>query len=117
MTEAPGILAWMVQGHQEYLRRGLSPAKRVADASINYRKESDLVAQWISERTEPGDGSQCPQSEAYRDYREWCSDQGLQRPMTKRSFTLSLAERGFASGQESTGARRRVYVGFQSPMY
>lgn len=117
MTEAPGILAWMVQGHREYLRRGLSPAKRVADASINYRKESDLVAQWISERTESGDASQCPQSEAYQDYREWCSEQGLQRPMTKRSFTLSLAERGFASGQESTGARRRVYVGFQSPMY
>lgn len=117
MIEAPGILAWMVQGHQEYLRRGLSPAKRVADASINYRNESDLVAQWISERTDRGDGSQCPQSEAYQDYREWCSEQGLQRPMTKRSFTLSLAERGFVSGQESTGARRRVYVGFQSPMY
>lgn len=117
MSEAPGILAWMVQGHREYLHRGLSPAKRVADASIDYRKESDLVAQWINERGERGAAMQWVQSDAYQDYREWCSSQGLQHPMTKRSFTLSLAERGLESGQESTGARRRVYVGLQSAFF
>ncbi len=117
MTEAPGILAWMVQGHIEYLRRGLSPAKRVADASIDYRKESDMVEQWVNERGERGAALQWPQAEAYQDYREWCSEQGLQHPMTKRSFTLSLAERGVGHGQESTGARRRVYVGLQSSFY
>jgi putative DNA primase/helicase len=113
MTEAPGILAWMVEGHREYLRRGLTPAKRVADASVTYRKESDLVAQWISERAERVAGGQWLQGDAYQNYQDWCREQGLQRPMTKRSFTLSLAERGITAGQETAGDRRRIYVGLQ----
>jgi putative DNA primase/helicase len=117
MREAPGILAWMVQGHMEYLRRGLRPAKRVSDASIDYRNESDLVAQWITERGDRVPAGQWAQSEAYRDYQEWCAAQGLRHPMTKKSFTLSLTERGVGSGQESTGARRRVYVGLQSAVF
>ena len=113
MTEAPGILAWMVRGHLEYLRRGLKPARRVANASAAYRKDSDLVAQWISERTEQA-GADWAQSEAYQDYREWCGEQGLMRAMTKRSFTLSLTEREICEGRESGGARRWTYAGITS---
>lgn len=117
MREAPGILAWMVQGHREYLRRGLSPAKRVADASIDYRNESDLVSQWITERGDRVPAGQWVQSDAYQDYQEWCSAQGLRHPMSKKSFTLSLTERGVGAGQETTGGRRRVYVGLQSAFF
>ena len=117
MAEAPGILAWMVRGHREYLRRGLKPAKRVSDASAAYRKDSDVVAQWISERTEPGAGAGWAQLEAYQDYREWCGEQGLMRAMTKRSFTLSLTERGFHESREGGDARRRTYAGMQSSRF
>lgn len=114
MTEAPGILAWMVQGYREYLRSGLHPSGRVANASVTYRKESDLVAQWIEDRAERGAGFQWVQSGAYQDYRDWCHEQGLTHPMTKRSFTLSLTERGIGSGQETSGLRQRLYTGLQS---
>ena len=117
MAEAPGILAWMVQGHQEYLKYGLRPAKRVADASVAYRKDSDLVAQWINDRTDRVPGCQWLQSLAYQDYREWCGEQGLKNTMTKRSFTLALVERGVGAKQESTGSRGRVYVGLRPPMF
>lgn len=117
MAEAPGILAWMVRGHREYLRRGLKPARRVSDASAAYRKDSDLVAQWISERTEQGAGAGWAQVEAYQDYREWCGEQGLMRAMTKRSFTLSLTERGIREGREGGGARRFTYSGMYSSRF
>lgn len=115
MTEAPGILAWMVRGHLAYKRRGLTPAKRVATASEAYRKDSDLVAQWVSERTKQATrGIGWVQSEAYQDYREWCGEQGLYRPMTKRSFTLSLTERGIREGREGGGMRHMLYAGIES---
>ena len=113
MAEAPGILAWMVRGHLEYLRRGLTPARRVSDASAAYRKDSDVVAQWISERTKRGAGAGWAQPEAYQDYREWCVEQGVTRGMTKRSFTLSLTERGVREGREGSGARRATYAGLE----
>ena len=111
MTEAPGILAWAVQGYRKYKQKGLSPSGRVAHASVTYREESDLVEQWISERGKRGVGLEWVQTQAYQDYRDWCQEQGLQRPMTKRSFTLALDERRIGSKQEGSGSRQRVYVG------
>ena len=115
MAEAPGILAWMVRGHLAYKRRGLTPAKRVAAASDAYRKDSDIVAQWVGERTkQTTHGVGWAQREAYQDYREWCGEQGLFRPMTKRSFTLSLIERGIREGREGSGSRIHTYAGIES---
>lgn len=112
MAEAPGILAWLVRGYAEYRRRGIKRAKRVEAASLVYRKESDLTGQWIDERAIVGAGLTWPQPDAYADYRQWCIEQGL-NPMTKKSLTTSLAERGHASGQQSTGARQRTYIGLK----
>ena len=51
------------------------------------------------------------QAAAYADYRMWCTEQGL-RPVTKKSFTTGLAERGITGRQN--GKRIRVYVGICS---
>jgi len=111
MSEASDIFGWMVDGAVEYFKRGIQPTGRVKAASISYRKESDILAEWLSDKTESGVGFEWSQFEAYHSYRMWCADQGTQ-PWAKKSFTRKLIERGFTTGQMTTGLRERIYKGF-----
>lgn len=110
MAEAPGILAWMVEGFQKWRRHGLTPCRRVREASMAYRKESDLLGQWVDDTCDRDPGRTVPQRVAYANFRQWCIDQGL-RCMSKRSFTTALRERGVGERRESTGTRAEVYTG------
>ncbi len=49
-AEMPGILAWAVRGCLEYQRRGLTPPQVVQAATDEYRREQDVLAQWIEAR-------------------------------------------------------------------
>lgn len=111
MAEAPGVLAWMVRGHAAYLNSGMRRAKRVAGASASYRRESDLVGQWMDERSVRKPGAEWVKTSAFSDYRHWCSEQGL-HAMTMTSFTRALNERGISDTQRTVDRMRtRVYVG------
>lgn len=112
MAEADGILTWMVRGYAEYMRRGLQPVGRVAAASAKYRKESDLIGQWLDERTVSAPDCDTVQTIAYANYREWCVQQGL-HAVAKKTFTLALEERGWQGRQRGGQDRLRVYVGFR----
>ena len=112
LTEAPGILRWTVEGVAKWQAGGLRPAKRVQDASLAYRKDSDLLMQWVAERCEVAAGFDVPQAGAYGNYRLWCHDQGL-RQYCKASFTRGLIERGFGEGRQGGGARQRLYTGLR----
>jgi putative DNA primase/helicase len=48
-AEAAGILRWIVRGHAKWRQQGLAPAVRVRNASNTYRKNSDVVANWLIE--------------------------------------------------------------------
>ncbi len=111
-AEAPGILGWMVRGFAKWRQRGLVPCKRVASASLAYRRESDLLGQWLTDACDLGPALSSPQRAAFISYRQWCDDQGL-RPMSKRSFTTGLRERGIGEGRESSGTRAHLYSGIQ----
>ena len=112
MAEGSGILLWMVQGAVEYFKRGLVRKGRVATASSAYRKESDLMAQWLDEETEQAPEFECLQQMTYSNYKVWCQSQGL-KPMCKKQFTDKLKERGFIGWQQGAGVRARVYGGFK----
>ena len=112
MSEGSAILYWMVQGSIQYFKRGLVRTGRIAHAAATYRKESDLMGQWISEEVETAPQFDCVQGGAYANYRIWCVNQGL-RPMCKKQFTDKLKERGFKTWQQGGGSRARVYRGFK----
>ena len=54
--EGPGILQWMIEGCLEYLRIGLAPPASVVNATDEYFKDEDNIANWIDERCEVGKG-------------------------------------------------------------
>jgi putative DNA primase/helicase len=59
MAEAPGILAWMVEGARSYIDHGLTDPEAIVEATAEYQTESDPVGDFISRCLElrPGDDS------------------------------------------------------------
>ena len=49
LQEAPGILAWLVRGCLLWQRDGLNPPKDITEATEQYRKNEDLLADFIDE--------------------------------------------------------------------
>jgi len=47
--EAPGILAWMIEGCLEWQRIGLCSPKVVTDATDSYLESQDVLGEWLEE--------------------------------------------------------------------
>lgn len=90
--EYPGILNWMVAGCLAWQRGGLQPPKAVLDAVAEYRVDSDLIGQWVSDCCDVGPEKCIGASEAYFSYQMWARENGM-RPMTSKSFGRKLGER------------------------
>ncbi len=92
--EAPGILAWAVQGCLEWQRRGLAVPDTVRAATEAYRVESDTLSAFIEEYTVMVDNARAKASDLYKAYQNWCEDNG-EHPMNGTQFGRKLTERGF----------------------
>lgn len=108
LAERDGILRWMVVGAQKYLRDGLQLSPRMEAERATYRKESDLLGEFLSDKTVQNPVAKTNQGTLYEEYREWCEKEAGVRPMSKKSFTQRLAERGYAEGKSGTN---RFYCG------
>jgi len=107
--ESQGILAWMVAGAVSYLGNGiqLSPAMK-AELS-QYRTDSDLLGEFLSEKTDADPAEEEKQAVLYFEYQRWCETDGL-RATSKRVFSEQLSERGY--GQRKSGPDR-YYTGLK----
>jgi len=77
----------------------------------NYRSDSDLLGEFLSDRTNLSPTAETKQSELYLRYKIWCDSNGL-RPVTKRVLNEQLSERGI--GQRKSGSVR-YYTGVELP--
>jgi putative DNA primase/helicase len=92
-AEAPGILAWAVQGCLAWQREGLGLPDEVRVATDAYRVEMDVLGQFIADRCRIDGAGEITTAELYGAYRSWC-DEVRETPMSKRTFGLRLADRG-----------------------
>jgi len=112
-SEFRGILAWAVAGCLEWQRSGLRIPERVRAAAEEYREESDVVGRFLEERTLKDAGNSEPLSKIFKSYQEWCGENN-HRPMTTRTFSQSLQERGFQKVKKECGV---VFLGVRvSPL-
>ncbi len=109
LEERDGILAWMVQGCLEWQRHGLKPSALVRKESATYRKESDLLGEFLDEMTAAAPDARVEQARLFAVYRQWHESNGT-RPGSKTSFTRKLTERGYTVGR-SNG--ERFYCGLR----
>jgi phage/plasmid-associated DNA primase len=61
-----------------------------------------LTREFLSDKTVPSPSAKVNQGSLYVDYGEWCKDDSGVRPISKKSFTHRLAERGYPEGKSGS---------------
>jgi putative DNA primase/helicase len=101
--EASGILGWLVQGSLLWQKEGLRPPKTVLTATESYRKDEDLVGNFLSECCIEDENAEAPAGKLYTAYQKWCTEMG-HKPMSGTKFGIDMKERF-----DSYGDRRGIF--------
>lgn len=96
MEERDSILGWMVEGAVKWQRDGLKPSSMIRSEGATYRKDSDLLGQFLHEVCVTDPNESVLQTDLYRQYRAWAQANGI-GGIAKASFTRRLAERGYTA--------------------
>ena len=108
MSEASGILNWLIQGCLMWQKERLKPSALIEQSSNEYRKESDVLGLFIGERCKEGPNEKVDQQELFDHWRRWCIENGHQAG-AKRSLTIRLETRGMNS--KAYIGKTRAYQG------
>lgn len=89
--EASGMFNWLIEGVREYLELGLDEPEQVTQGSVNHRRESDDVLQFLDEKmTEEhliqGPDQRIRTNTLYQIYRKWCDDNQIRYALTDKRF-------------------------------
>lgn len=84
-NEAEEILAWLVRGCLDWQAQGLNPPSLVQQATQDYRREEDILLQFVEDACIQGPQCMTPAQKLYDHYREWMQKNGL-RPMSGNKF-------------------------------
>ncbi len=101
MSEAEGILAWLVQGCQLWLQDGLSDIQVVKDATGKYRADEDQLTEYFDTMCRFSPNLRVNRKVLLDDYHKWCEDNTENR-LKKRDFYDQIRNRGvkeFQSGK------------------
>jgi putative DNA primase/helicase len=108
--EGPGILAWLVAGHQRWRREGLgAPPAAVRAATAAYQEEQDTLGGFFADRCVLDMAATVPVEALYAAYTGWALSAG-ERVMTKAEFGSGVTERGAVKGRTN---RERFWRGLR----
>lgn len=105
-AELPGILNWALAGCSAWQAHGLMPPEEVRAATAEYRREMDVLQDFLDARCIIKANARVGASALYAAYRHWAEETG-HRPMSQTRFGRKLGERGFQKAKASVG----FYVG------
>lgn len=91
--EAPGILAWLVRGCLAWQQQGLNPPAVVKAATDDYRREEDVLADWIDECCFVDPAASSGASHLYDSFKEWWEDNMSKKVPSQKSFGRWMAKR------------------------
>jgi putative DNA primase/helicase len=106
--EAPGILAWTIQGCMEWHREGLNPPSAVIGARDDYFESEDVLGRWLDESCIQGDGFTATRLQLWNSWCEWAERNG-EPARSNRWFYQQLRARGFGETKE-TGIRKMTGI-------
>ena len=104
--ELPGILRWAVEGAREALNEGLRDPESVMAATKEYRREEDILSDFIESRCVLGPEREATVSDLYGAYKVWCQGEGT-RPWSQNRFSRRLTDAGYQSGRDANEGRVR----------
>ena len=109
MQEMPGILNWAIAGCMAWQKDGLQPPEEVKAAVNEYRKDMDIISQWLDECCVLDPSHLTPQKHLYASYNEW-SEENLGWSMKPQKFGRVLNERGFIRVLQPAAAYRGIGI-------
>ena len=89
-----GIFNWVLDGLALYRAEGLGISESVEGATVAYRKESDKIAQFMAECTQPAEAGIMPIKTLYKAYQTWCQEGGFRYP-SQTKLTQSLKAKNY----------------------
>jgi putative DNA primase/helicase len=103
-AEGEGILAWAIEGCLAWQREGLCSPAQVAEATEEYRADSDVLKAFLDEACEEAPGAEVRASDLYRHYQAWAEKEGFgeRERLNVTVFGRKLAER-FRKVHKKTG--------------
>ena len=102
LAEAPGILKWALEGCQDWMERGLRIPPEVDAATSDYQEETDVLAEWITEKCVSAGYAQARLADLFHSYKQFAED-GNERLTTTRGLAKMLQDRGFKKERNSYG--------------
>lgn len=73
-AEDPGILAWLVEGCLLWQKCGLDPPPAVLEATKEYQRDEDLLAEFLDEHCLLEDDAEIGATEIYEKFEKWYED-------------------------------------------
>lgn len=114
VEEGPQILGWLCKGARDYLRDGLKVPQRILDEVDRYRKEQDVVGEFLEERTKEEKEGFVERKRLFEDYRHWCGDSEFQ--FKRQAFYRIVGERDGWISHKRSGARGWIGHSLISPV-
>jgi P4 family phage/plasmid primase-like protien len=108
LTEATGILAWLVRGALEYRMLGLLPPESITRAASAYRCDMDYLAEWLKERCVVEDDAFTTSAAAYFDFKQWAALKGYGEHVRSVS-ALAKKLHEFPRGEGKHGRGKRGF--------
>jgi putative DNA primase/helicase len=104
--ELSGILNMALEAYAHAIINGFTDPTSSLDAKKEWRLEADQVAQFVEECCERKHDGEEPMSVIYVTYKTWAQEQGINKPVSQKTFRDRLTRLGF--GNKRTSKDRRV---------
>jgi putative DNA primase/helicase len=99
--EYPGILRWMIDGCQDWLKNGLGLPHVVGKTTADYFEEQDLFGQWIEQKCNCGAGLKARAEDLYGSWKTFATDNG-EDAGSSTSFAPRIVDNGFEKKKSGT---------------
>ena len=111
-AEAPGILAWMLEGCHDWRHARLMPPEAVTGATEEYFESEDMTALWLEDCLERNPNGSELSGHLFKSWSAWALERG-EKPGTHKAFSRTLERHGFTTSRKTE--KGRLVKGLEFP--
>jgi phage/plasmid-associated DNA primase len=113
VAEAPGILAWMIEGCLAWQQRGLDPPASVLNYTAEFFADHDTFGEWIEQNCNIDPKAKTSNEDLFTDWKMFCSN-GYGDAGGRTEFIENLRKRGFVDTRINNSKRAMLGLKIKS---
>jgi len=110
LKESSGILNWALAGYMDYVQNGLAVPSTVAQATISYKNEQDVISRFLTEKCTTGAAATCTAKDLYWSYSKWCQENG-EPLLSQKKFNGKLREMQYVTKAGTNNKTEWIGIG------